>query len=80
SLVGWTFAFQDYYKLNITQYVDNDNMTKLSAIIDPLNYIDRFSKTKILQIQATGDEFFLLDNEAVFWNDLQIATGGSFLR
>ncbi|UJR29763.1 hypothetical protein I4U23_017311 [Adineta vaga] len=80
SLFGWTFAFKDYYELNITQDVDNDNLTKLTAIIDPLNYIDRFSKMKILQIQATGDEFFLLDNENAFWKDLQDATGGSFLR
>ncbi|CAF0836916.1 unnamed protein product [Adineta ricciae] len=80
SLIGWTFIFEEYYAANITLNVDNVNMTKLSAIIDPLNYIDRFSKTKILQIQSTGDEFFLPDNEAAFWKDLQIATGGSFLR
>ncbi|CAF1581119.1 unnamed protein product, partial [Rotaria sordida] len=35
---------------------------------------------KILQIQSTGDEFFLLDNEAAFWNKLQITTGGTYLR
>ncbi len=35
SLVGWTFAFQDYFELNITQFVDTDNMTKMSQIIDP---------------------------------------------
>jgi PhoPQ-activated pathogenicity-related protein len=26
-------------------------------------YFDRYSKTKILPIQAAGDEFFLPDNE-----------------
>jgi hypothetical protein len=26
-------------------------------------YLDRFQKTKILQIQTGGDEFFLPDNE-----------------
>ncbi|CAF0982013.1 unnamed protein product [Adineta steineri] len=70
SLAGWTFAFKDYYQLNITQFVDNENMTKLSEIIDPLYYIDRFSKMKLLQIQAT----------AAFWKQLQDATGGSYLR
>ncbi len=28
-----------------------------------IDYFDRFAKMKILQIQATGDEFFLVDNE-----------------
>jgi PhoPQ-activated pathogenicity-related protein len=35
SLAGWTFAFDDYYKLNITQYVDHPNLQKMAAIIDP---------------------------------------------
>ena len=35
SLVGWTFAFQDYYDLGITNYVDSTNLAKMSQIIDP---------------------------------------------
>lgn len=35
SLGGWTFAFSDYLDLNITAYVDDPNMQKLAAIIDP---------------------------------------------
>lgn len=80
SLAGWTFAFNDYYELNITQYVDNPNLTKMGQIVDPYSYFDRYSKMKILQIQTGGDEFFLPDNEDAFWSDLQTATGGSFLR
>jgi len=52
----------------------------MAAIIDPYSYLDRYKTMKILQIQTSGDEFFLPDNEDAFWNDLQIATGGSFLR
>jgi len=80
SLVGWTFAFKDYYELNITLYVDHPNLLKMGAIVDPYSYFDRYTKMKILQIQSSGDEFFLPDNEDAFWNDLQVATGGSFLR
>ncbi|CAF1507531.1 unnamed protein product [Adineta steineri] len=70
SLVGWSFTFQDFFLLNITQLIDNDNMTKISQIIDPYHYFDRFLKIKILQIQATD----------AFWKELQDATGGTYLR
>jgi PhoPQ-activated pathogenicity-related protein len=42
SLNGWTFAFDDYYKLNITQYVDHPNLNKMAAIIDPLSKLSLF--------------------------------------
>jgi len=34
-LNGWTFAFKDYYDLNITQFVDHPNLEKMAAIVDP---------------------------------------------
>ncbi|CAF3515250.1 unnamed protein product [Adineta steineri] len=80
SLNGWTFAFKDYYALNITRYVDHPNLLKMAQIVDPYSYFDRYRNMKILQIQSSGDEFFLPDNEDAFWNDLQVATGGSYLR
>ena len=32
---GWTFAFDDYTALNVTTYLDDDNMTLMANIIDP---------------------------------------------
>ena len=32
---GWTFAFDDYYDLNITGRLDDPNMPKMAAIVDP---------------------------------------------
>jgi PhoPQ-activated pathogenicity-related protein len=80
SLVGWTFAFQDYYDVGITHYVDTTNFTKMSQIIDPYNYLDRFTQMKILSLQTAGDEFFLLDGEFSFWNTMQTATAALLLR
>ncbi|CAF4525160.1 unnamed protein product [Rotaria sp. Silwood2] len=80
SLVGWTFAFKDYYVLNITRFTDHPNLLKMGQVVDPYSYFDRYRNMKLLQIQSSGDEFFLPDNEDAFWNDLQIATGGSYLR
>ncbi|CAF1644495.1 unnamed protein product [Adineta ricciae] len=80
SLAGWTFAFKDYYVLNITRYVDDPRLQKMAQIVDPYSYFDRYRNMKILQIQSSGDEFFLPDNEDAFWHDLQVATGGSYIR
>ena len=39
SLGGWTFAFNDYYVLNITRYMNNPNFDKMAQIIDPYGMI-----------------------------------------
>ena len=33
--MGWTFAFDSYFELNITQYVDSKALTEMSTIVDP---------------------------------------------
>ncbi|CAF4774177.1 unnamed protein product [Rotaria sp. Silwood1] len=80
SLGGWTFAFNDYYEMNITRYMNSSIFDKLGEMVDPYSFLNRYSKTKIFQLQGAGDEFFLPDSENFFWNDLQLATGGSHLR
>ncbi|CAF3739734.1 unnamed protein product [Rotaria magnacalcarata] len=81
SLVGWTFALKDFYALDIFPFIDTDNFTQMAKIIDPFNYFNRYKSIKTLQIQTTGDEFFLLDNEIyAFWKELQLTTGGTYLR
>jgi len=63
-------------------------MTQLSQIIDPLSkrekketrfwivkyvdYLDRYSNMKIFQMQTTGDEFFLLDNEISYLQSFEL--------
>ena len=39
SLGGWTFAFDDYYKLNFTQQLDNPATQMMADIIDPLGML-----------------------------------------
>jgi PhoPQ-activated pathogenicity-related protein len=80
SLAGWTFAFYNYYIENTTRYLDNPYFQMMADIVDPYSYFDRYRNVKILQFQAADDQFFLPDSEDFFWSDLQVATGGSFLR
>jgi PhoPQ-activated pathogenicity-related protein len=35
ALGNWTFAFEDYYKLNITKKLDNPNTQLMADIVDP---------------------------------------------
>ncbi|CAF1366345.1 unnamed protein product, partial [Rotaria sordida] len=79
SLNGWTFAMKDFYELDIFGTIDTNNFTQMAGIIDPYNYFNRYTTIKTLQIQTTGDEFFLLDNE-ICPPELQRATGGTYLR
>jgi PhoPQ-activated pathogenicity-related protein len=67
---GWTFAFSDYYALNFTARIDDPNMTAMTAIIDPYSYRDRLTMPKLV-VDAGGDEFFMLDDNWFWWNDMQ---------
>ncbi|KAI3380935.1 hypothetical protein SNEBB_011216 [Seison nebaliae] len=70
SLGGWTFEFADYYYENITDMVDSPEFYKLSQIIDPIFYNDRYQGIPKLLLTAASDEFFLPDNENIYWEEL----------
>ncbi|RNA42959.1 autocrine proliferation repressor A-like [Brachionus plicatilis] len=36
AIGGWTFAFNDYYEVNITQYIDSRELFEMQKMIDPL--------------------------------------------
>ncbi|KAI8796905.1 autocrine proliferation repressor protein A [Biomphalaria glabrata] len=76
SLGGWTYAFQDYYKLNITADLDNPNMMWLQAVVDPQTYFMRLTMPKLI-VTASGDEMFLPDNSYYYFDKLP---GTKFLR
>lgn len=66
-----------------TPYVDT-----LAAIIDPLNYIANLTMPKLV-IDATGDEFFQIQDDQYWWGKLpgetlrmmvSAAVGGVVLR
>ncbi|CAF4558442.1 unnamed protein product, partial [Rotaria sp. Silwood2] len=79
SLDGWTFALYSYYVENITRSLDNPYYQVAADIFDPYAYFDRYHNVTLCQFQGADDEFFLSDSEDYFWNDLQKATGGSYL-
>ncbi|XP_059147465.1 autocrine proliferation repressor protein A-like isoform X3 [Physella acuta] len=76
SLGGWTFAFGDYYTLNVTRDLDSPNMPKMLAVIDPLTYKDRYTFPKMI-VSTSGDEFFLPDDSHYYFDQL---IGPKYLR
>lgn len=69
SLGGWTFAFDDYYNMNITYQLDSPNMPWLRAVIDPLTYFMRYTMPKLI-VTSSGDEFFLPDDSYYYYDKL----------
>jgi len=67
---GWTFAFTDYYALNITNAFGTPNLTALAKIIDPLAYVNYLTMPKLV-IDSTGDEFFMPDDDWYWWGKLE---------
>ncbi|XP_078610561.1 autocrine proliferation repressor protein A-like [Branchiostoma floridae x Branchiostoma japonicum] len=70
ALGDWTWAFSDYYDLNITGRLDDPNIEKMEAIIDPLAYKDRLTMPKYI-IGTTGDQFLMPDDSHYYWDQLE---------
>lgn len=67
---GWSFALDDYYKVNFTANLDHPNVAKMMSIVDPINYVDILTMPKLI-LSTAGDEFLLPDNNDWYWSKLQ---------
>ncbi|MFP4501979.1 MAG: PhoPQ-activated protein PqaA family protein [Candidatus Hydrogenedentota bacterium] len=62
-------AIHDYVDFNIFDRIDTPAGDDLRAIVDPYTYRDRYTMPKYI-INATGDEFFVLDSSQFYFDDL----------
>jgi len=69
---GWTFAFEDYYNVNLTKQLDTPQFEKLCSIVDPFNYLADPSRLRMpkLIINAAMDEFLQGDNDQFWWENM----------
>ena len=66
---NFTFATIDYYYENVFGRLDDENMPKMTKLIDPYEYRERLVMPKMI-ISSSGDEFFMPDDTHYFFQDL----------
>ncbi|MCY3542124.1 MAG: PhoPQ-activated protein PqaA family protein [Gammaproteobacteria bacterium] len=72
----WSHAIVDYFAEGLLGTIDATQTDKFFQIADPYRYLDQLKIPKF-SVNATGDEFFLLDSTKFYWDDLK---GAKFLR
>jgi len=65
----WSFAFKPYYRENLTQEFFNPKTLRVWEVEDMYHYRERLT-LPILEIVSSGDEFFLVDDNYNWWNDI----------
>jgi PhoPQ-activated pathogenicity-related protein len=66
---GWSFAFKPYWNENLTQGFYNPKTTRIWEVEDMYYYRERLT-LPIMEMVSSGDEFFLLDDNHHWWNDI----------
>ncbi|KAJ9467326.1 Autocrine proliferation repressor protein A [Diplonema papillatum] len=67
---GWTWAFHDYYKLNLTMMVDTPQFAALLSIVDPFanpESLQRLARLPKHVIVASNDEFMMMEWTNYWW-------------
>eukprot|EP01084_Bolivina_argentea_P063145 115333_1 len=65
---GWTYAFSNYYVMNITKDTDSDWTYSWYNATDPLVFFDRYTDKPKLIIDGINDEYFMPD-DSYYWYD-----------
>jgi len=66
---GWSFALDAFYKMNVTNMLDDEKFQQMQDIVDVYEYRDKLLMPKMV-ISTAGDEFFILDNSRWWWQDM----------
>jgi len=69
ALGGWSFAFADYMREELTKYMDSYEFDEMCKHVDPLSYKENLTMP-IYAIMAAGDEFFLPTDAKYFYDKL----------
>jgi PhoPQ-activated pathogenicity-related protein len=65
----WAPAIRSYVDMGIPDWLGTPEMRRLREIVDPYEYRTRLTMPKLI-INATGDQFFVLDSAQLYYDDL----------
>jgi PhoPQ-activated pathogenicity-related protein len=65
----WAPAIRSYVEMGIPEWFGTPEMGRLRKIVDPYEYRARLTMPKLI-INATGDQFFLLDSSRFYFDGL----------
>jgi PhoPQ-activated pathogenicity-related protein len=68
---NWTFAFKDYVREGVTEILNTPDMARLTEVVDPFSYKEELANIPKLVISATGDEFFMPDDDWYWWDSME---------
>lgn len=70
SFGGFTWAFQDYLVLNLTQKMSDPDWMKARDTIDPIAYFDRLEGIPKYIVVTSDDEFMMFDWTNIYYDKL----------
>jgi PhoPQ-activated pathogenicity-related protein len=77
SLGGWTWTFADYWAAGVMSHFGRPEFDAMAALIDPINFNDKFTPKPTYVIASSQDEFFQPDAANFFFQQLR---GEKYLR
>ncbi|MCY3885122.1 MAG: PhoPQ-activated pathogenicity-related family protein [Gammaproteobacteria bacterium] len=72
----WSASLGDYVDQGILRHFESEQLDSLLEVVDPYHYLNELDIPKFI-VNATGDEFFLLDSSRFYWDAL---VGPKYLR
>lgn len=67
---GWSYTMRAFHDVEFLSRIDSDEMAALWTLIDPITFKTRFKGMPKLVMDATGDEWFLLDDSRYWIADM----------
>lgn len=72
----WSASLGDYVNQGLLRQFESEELNSLFEVVDPHTYLSELDMPKFV-LNATGDEFFLLDSSQFYWDSL---VGPKYLR
>eukprot|EP00633_Aureoumbra_lagunensis_P009027 CAMPEP_0197321060 /NCGR_PEP_ID=MMETSP0891-20130614/63017_1 /TAXON_ID=44058 ORGANISM="Aureoumbra lagunensis, Strain CCMP1510" /NCGR_SAMPLE_ID=MMETSP0891 /ASSEMBLY_ACC=CAM_ASM_000534 /LENGTH=440 /DNA_ID=CAMNT_0042812729 /DNA_START=288 /DNA_END=1610 /DNA_ORIENTATION=- len=70
SYGGLTWAFKDYFAVNISKYIDSEAFLNLTKMNDPIYHLDALSNLPKYIIYSSDDEFAQFDWTALWYTNI----------